>query len=285
MCMFLFISSAGIYSQSQSAEQIKKKMAEIRRTTNWDNDSEAAKANAEIKKLSKQLLVIAQKKETPQGAQTDEEIEKDAEHKQQMFDQIIKSAQAGEEADVLLADPIKEEIKEEFKEDESPKDFKEEYLKEATILVIDMSLKTIQRTISVMQNFKSIETLIITGGEKGATVNLNDLLTRAAAYPLKTLCIINFRNFVTSIPAQVNQFKNLKTLELFNNHLTKLPNISGLASKLDSLFLDINPISTVFPDINSLTSLKKLGIAKTNISKAEADKIKQKFPNCEVLVK
>ncbi|MEZ4996807.1 MAG: hypothetical protein R2758_04835 [Bacteroidales bacterium] len=39
----------------QTPDQIRQKMAEIRRTTNWDDPAAAAKANAEIKKLAGQL--------------------------------------------------------------------------------------------------------------------------------------------------------------------------------------------------------------------------------------
>lgn len=39
----------------QSTEQVRQRMAEIRRTTNWDDPAAAAKANAEIKKLAVQL--------------------------------------------------------------------------------------------------------------------------------------------------------------------------------------------------------------------------------------
>ena len=39
----------------QSTDQIRQRMAEIRRTTNWDDPAAAAKANAEIKKLAAQM--------------------------------------------------------------------------------------------------------------------------------------------------------------------------------------------------------------------------------------
>lgn len=39
----------------QTPDQIRQKMAEIRRTTNWDDPAAAARANAEIKKLAGQL--------------------------------------------------------------------------------------------------------------------------------------------------------------------------------------------------------------------------------------
>ena len=41
----------------QSTDQIRQRMAEIRRTTNWDDPAAAAKANAEIKKLAAQMAV------------------------------------------------------------------------------------------------------------------------------------------------------------------------------------------------------------------------------------
>ena len=52
----LFAVSA--YSQNMDASQIKKRMAEIRKTTNWDDPTAAKKANEEIKELSKKLIVI-----------------------------------------------------------------------------------------------------------------------------------------------------------------------------------------------------------------------------------
>ena len=39
----------------QTPDQIRQKMAEIRRTTNWHHPAAAARANAEIKKLAGQL--------------------------------------------------------------------------------------------------------------------------------------------------------------------------------------------------------------------------------------
>lgn len=58
-----------------------------------------------------------------------------------------------------------------------------------------MSLKTVQRTIDQMDKYKSIKTLIITGGQFGSAVNLDDLLNKAKNYPLEELYIINFKIF------------------------------------------------------------------------------------------
>lgn len=186
---------------------------------------------------------------------------------------------------ILIGKPIREEIIEEFKEDESPKNINPDFLKEMTLLVIDMSVPTVQRTIDIMQNYKGIETLIITAGNKSSAVNLSDILKRALHYPLKELYIINFGQFVTSIPKEINQFKNLSTLAMFNNSINQVPEMKGFASKLDSLFIDVNPVSSLFPAIGSMKNLKKLGIAKTSISEVEIKKIQELLPNCEVKIK
>ena len=55
MVLMLSVSSLMTGQTGQSPEQIRQRMAEIRRTTNWDDPAAAAKANAEIKKLAVQL--------------------------------------------------------------------------------------------------------------------------------------------------------------------------------------------------------------------------------------
>lgn len=274
-----------LFAQNQSPEQIKKQMAKLRQSTNWDDPVAAKKANDEIKKLSKQLMLSGQNSNTSNDAQTKEEQEEGAEYKMKLWNQMIESAKGGENADILLGKPIKDEIAEDYKEDQSPKNINSEFLNQMNFLVIDMSVPTIQRTIDVMQNFKGIEVLIITSGNKITTVNLSDILKRASHYPLKELYIINFGQFVTSIPKEINQFKDLSTLALFNNNIKQLPEMKSLASKLDSLFIDKNPISSVFPAISSMKNLKKLGIVKTSISDAEIKKIEKLLSDCEVIIK
>lgn len=53
--LFLFLSAMAGAQTTQSSDQIRAQMAEIRRTTNWDDPTAAEKANAEIKKLASQL--------------------------------------------------------------------------------------------------------------------------------------------------------------------------------------------------------------------------------------
>lgn len=56
LLVLMFCLSALVSAQNaQSPDQIRAQMAEIRKTTNWDDPAAAAKANAEIKKLASQL--------------------------------------------------------------------------------------------------------------------------------------------------------------------------------------------------------------------------------------
>lgn len=280
----LFAVSA--YSQNMDASQIKKRMAEIRKTTNWDDPTAAKKANEEIKELSKKLM-LSGKNQNPTNESDSLKLEQEKEnvdYKMKLWGQIQESAKLGENADILLGKPIREEIIEEFKNDESPKIKNQDYLDEMTLLVIDMSLKTVQRTIDQMDKYKSIKTLVITGGQFGSAVNLDDLLKRAKNYPLEELYIINFNIFVNSLPKQIKQFKDLKLLSVLNNNVKSLPSEVGSLASLKTLYVDINPISTLLPTIGKLKQLEKLGVGKTDISKSEIVQIKQLLPNCEVLL-
>jgi len=283
--LLCFLIAGSLSAQNLSPDQIRQKMAKIRQSTNWNDSSAANKANEEIQKLAKQLMLSGKNKFAPDKLQNKEEEEKNVDFKMGLWKQMMKAASEGESADILLGKPVREEIVEEHKEAESPKNITPEFLQEMTLLVIDMSLSTIQRTIDLMQNYQSIKTLIITGGKNGAPVNLQELLKRASKYPLENLYIINFGLFVTKIPEQINQFSNLSYLGMFNNKISQLPKNISSFTKLDSLFIDINPITTLFPAINSMKNLKTLGIAKTSISDAEIKKIQKLLPGCKVIIK
>jgi hypothetical protein len=196
----------------------------------------------------------------------------------------MKSFEQGKDADILLAEPLREEIIEEYKDDESPIIKSQDYLDEMTMLVIDMSLKTVQRTIDQMEKFKSIKTLIITGGKFGTAVDLQNLLNKAKNYPLEELYIINFKIFVNSIPKQIKQFKNLKLLSILNNNVNSLPAEVENLKSLKTLYVDINPLTTLLPTVGKLNQLENLGIGQTNIAQSEIDKIKQLLPNCKILL-
>ena len=285
--LFLMFLAALVFAQktNMNAEQIRQEIARIRHATNYNDPVKAKEANEKIRELSKQMMVLDQtpdqKSSVPEKAKSEDE----ADIRTQLLDDMTRIVAEGDHSQMDLALGLRNEIVEDYKEDESPKNIPPEFLQEMTLLVIDMSLSTIQRTIDLMQNYKSISTLVITGGKNGATVNLPDLLTRAAKFPLKNLYIINFRQFVTTIPEQVNQFKNLSTLAVFNNRINQLPNMSGFSSQLDSLFVDANPVATLFPVVSSMSKLKTLGIEKTSVSPEEISKIGALLPKCKILTK
>ncbi len=278
------IFTLSVSAQEMDAKQINSKMTEIRRNTNWDNAAEAKKANEEIQKLSKQLMLLKQKVNTKKPNEIDKIKSDNVETNMKLWKQMMNSVEQGKESDILLGKPIRDEIVEEYKDDESPVIKSQEYLDEMTLLVIDMSLKTVQRTIDQMDKFKSIKALVITGGENGAPVSLSDLLTKAKNYPLEELYIINFKNYVSSIPVQVGNFKKLTLLSLVNNKLNKLPAEVGKLDSLKALYIDINPVNTVIAIVGKLKRLENLGIGKTSIAQSEIDKIKQQLPNCKILM-
>jgi len=287
--LLLLILGSCAFSQAtqKSADELKKEMAQIRRSTDWGNAEESKKADAKIQELSKQLMMINKlQKQQASGAPADTaKIREEVEYQMKLWNQMMKSVFQGEGGDILLGTPLREDIVEAYKDDESPKIKNKEYLEEQTFLSIDMSLPTVQRTIDQMALFKSIKVLLITGGKNGAPVNLNDLLARAANYPLEKLYIINFQNFVTAVPDKLAVFNALKTLVLFNNKINELPGEIGKLTSLKELYVDINPISTLFPVINSLSKLDTLGIAKTLVPESEVLQIHTKLPNCKILTK
>lgn len=295
--IFLMLSFC-LQSISQTTDQIRAQMAKIRQTTNWNDPAEAKSANEKIRELAKKLMAansnamggVGGQNPSESGDNTSKDAQKLNELNQEMldqkmkiYDQIWKAAAGGEGADILLAEQLRDEIVQEFKDDESPSGASSEYMNEKDLLVIDMTLPTAQMLIDQMENYKSIKTLVVTGGKNGAMVNLNDILTKAADYPLKELYIINFKQFVKTIPQKIGNFSKLELLALFNNNIEKLPPGVGNLSSLRILYIDINPIQTLEPAINSLTKLDTLGVAKTQIPADELKRIAQTLSNCKIL--
>lgn len=270
---------------ARSPEQIRKEMADIRRSTDWSNEAAANKAQAKIEALSKEMLMAGQARQMQAaGIKADSaRLNEDAEYKMGLWKQMLAAADQGEGGDILLAKLLREEIVEAYKNDESPIIKNPEIFEEQAYLCIDMSLPTVQRMIDQMDKFKSIKVLLITCNKAPVPVNLDDILNRAKNYPLEQLHIINFKHFVTRVPGSVGNFKNLQTLSLFNNQIDDLPVEMAFLSSLKKLYVDINPISTLFPEINTLQMLKELGVAKTNIPEDERLKLKKILANCNIL--
>lgn len=285
--MLLFGCAAFSQAKQKSADELKKEMAEIRRNTNWSNESESNKSQAKIEELSKQLMIIRKMEQQQQaGATVDSaKLNEEAEYKMGLWKQMMAAVDQGESGDILLAKPLREKIVEAYKNDESPKVKNPLYFEEQTFLCIDMSVPTIQRIIDQMENFKSIKALMITCSKEPVSVDLEDLLARAKNYPLEQLHIINFKQYVNDIPDEIGQFNGLKVITLFNNNIEQLPASIDQLADLQKLYVDINPIPTLLPSISSLKMLDTLGVAKTQISESEIGQIKALLPNCKILDK
>lgn len=302
LVLILAFSGAAFSQNTNQARvtQIRQQMAKIRQTTNWDNAAEAKAANDQIKVLMKQLTEANAQSQGNQGsgsgqnqsgsddgnkdAQKMSELQMEmAKQKSDIYAKIWEAGSAGKSAPILIAEQVREEIIKDFKEDETPSAASPDYLNEKDLLIIDMSLPHAQLLIDQMENYKTIKTLVVTGGKNGAMVNLNDILTKAAGYPLEALYIINFKGFVKTIPQKINTFSQLRLLALFNNQIEKLPPAVGNLTSLEILFVDINPLQTLEPVVNSLTQLDTLGIAKTKISDEEIKRIGQLHAHCKIL--
>lgn len=299
LIVLTFIISALVSAQTTlSPEQIRQRMAEIRQTTNWDDPAAAKKANEEIRYLAKQLISSGSQqsgagsgsgKRSGQDTSDDGEdlakINQDmAKQKMDIFGQIWKAAAGGEGADILLAEPLREEIVEEYRQDDSKEPIPW-IAEEMEVMVIDLSVRGIQAVIDIMPLYKSVKTLVITNCQNPVPVDLTEILKNAADYPLKELYIVNLGIFVTRLPKEVAHFRSLNTLGIFNNKLTSLPaEIAGMNS-LKKLYADNNPVKTTFPVLNTLRNLEELGLLNTDVPDSEITMIRNMYPACKVFTR
>jgi len=272
-------------------------MDKIRRSTNWDDPVAAKKANEEIKKLAKQMIIAGNvqtsnvdNNQQGQNANT-EDIQKMNELNQQMIDQkmdiyeqIWKAAAGGENADILLAEPLRKEIAEEFKEDDDKTVKSQEFMDKINYLLLDMSMPGIDMVIDAMPSYKGITTLIITTRKTVLSVDLQKILENAKGYPLKELYIINLGSAVGSLPSNIGSFTRLTTLGLFKNNIKEIPVSVSKLLELRTLYVDLNPLNTIVNVVTPLNKLEKLGIGKTNIQDSEIQKLKQVLTGCKILI-
>lgn len=273
---------------AKTAAELKKEIGKIMHDTDWTNKKEADSANVKIAELSKQMMMIGARQQAPQnsgsGEQYEEKIKEDVDYKMQLWNQMWTISKKGEGAKIDLAEPLNNEIVEEYKEDENPAVKNPEWQQSMPELTINMSMPNVQVVIDQMPVFKGITRLIITCEEAGTPVNLEDILQKAKDYPLNELYILNFGTSVSNLPSRVSDFKELRILNLFNNHIDQLPtSVSGL-TELNTLYVDLNPMNEIITVVGSLHNLSKLGVAKTNISQVEIEQIHQLLPECNILV-
>lgn len=287
-----FVAMAASAAPSRTAAEIRKEMAAIRRSTDWGNPAEAQAANERIAKLAEELAASGQV--APAGAAAapgsaaatanpnDGGLD-GTEYRNMLTKQMAAAVGRGEHGDILLATSVREKIVEEYRDDVNPQIQNPDVLNEQTTLIIDLSSPAAPGVIAQMENFRSIKTLVITGGKTGAPVDLLTILRKAAGYPLQELYIVNFRHFVTALPPEVSQFRQLRLLAAFNNEIAAMPPQIADISNLETLFVDVNPIHTVLPTVRSLPKLARLGIGKTGISAAERAEIQKLHPTCSIL--
>ncbi len=293
--LFLLLLSLGTIAQNLSPEEIRQKMADIRKNTDWSDPAAAKSANEQIKNLSKQLMSAGSQSnagsensnsnggnDNQDAQKTKEMMQAMSEHKMQIFDQIWKSAAAGKGADILLAEEIRKDIVDAYKEDDDKSIKNPEFLSNMTYLYLDLSMLGIDLVIDAMSNFQNIKILVITSKELPSYTNVSKILQNASKFPLEELYIINLKNFFTNVPPETFQFQNLKILELFQNNIKTVPSDLSKLKKLETLMLDMNPLLSIDEQVNALPSLKELGIEKTQIPYSEVDAMQQNKPNLKI---
>jgi Leucine-rich repeat (LRR) protein len=292
LLLVFFLCIGILIAQNQSSSELRQQMAQIRKTTNWSDPVKAKEANEKIQALSKQLILNGNSANIQAGKSNGNEpgssanqqvIEDNVEYRMKLWKQMMKIVNAGKGAAMDLATPLREEIVQEYLDDETPKIKNPEFSQEINVLILNLSLKGIQVTIDQMPDFKSVKTLVIKCDGMGMPVNLPEILGNASAYPLEELYIINFRNFVTSVPALVGNFKDLTTLALFSNDIRDLPKSVASLSKLRTLYVDQNPISSLLPVIGACKNLQLLGVVNTHITPTECTAISKVLPQCKIL--
>lgn len=307
LVVLMFCVSALVSAQNtMSPDKIRAQMAEIRRTTNWDDPAAAKKANEQIRDLAKQLMSGTNMQGGPgapsgagagagsgtgnqPGQTTSDDAEDMAEISQNMaqqkidiFSQIWEAAAGGEGADILLAEPLREEIVEEYRRDDSKEPIPW-VAEELEVLVIDISMRGIQAIIDIMPVYKSIRTLVITNSQSPLPVDLAGILKKAADYPLDELYLVNLGIYVTRLPQEVSQFKNLETLGIFNNRLASLPEVIEKLPGLKKLYADNNPLKTTLPVLNTLMNLDELGLINTEVLQSEITLLEKMYPSCKII--
>jgi hypothetical protein len=284
--LLLLLFSLACYTTAQeNAASIKQQMSAIRKSTNWEDPIAAKKANEQIKELSKKLMMTGNPlgSQPPNLSKTEaEQAKKDAvDEQRKVWGQLMKSAEGGEAADILLAEPVREEIKEDYMDDEA-EGLNPAMLGECTTLILDFSVPFTQTLVSNMEMFTSIKNLVIIGVESIVPVDLNNILNKAKKYPLYELYIVGFEANLKKIPENIMLFPGLNILGVYGNQISVLPSNLMKMNNLKVLQLDYNPILTLGPLNELLKNLKELSIRKTKISESEVADLKKMFPNCKI---
>jgi hypothetical protein len=291
ICLFLLIwalypPAAQAVDPVADAARIRQELVGIRRNTNWDNPKEARKANERIHALMLELEQgrrwQAAAKAGASGAGADAG-DTPVVNQAMVWEKVQESAARGKQSPFVLTEALRKQIIKEYEDERDPQVKNPAFFEELSTLVIDLSTAPGKATIEQLDQFKSIKTLIITGGQHGAPIALDKALAKAAGLPLEALYIINFRHFVQSVPDAVARLTSLKKLSLVNNQIRQLPQSMAGLYLLSSLYLDMNPLATVPPVVERMPWLQQLGVGATPLSNAEITRVRKSIPNCKVL--
>jgi len=89
-------------------------------------------------------------------------------------------------------------------------------------------------------------------------------------------------NQLQSLPDEIGQCQNLRSLILSENHLTQLPDGIVNLKNLELLLLTGNELTELPADIAKLSQLKTLVAKENHFSESEKERIRAALPNCKV---
>lgn len=286
LMLLLVAAPGGAAEPPADPAAIRAEMMKIRRATNWNDPKAVKEANERVRQLTAQLETLRLEKEGIKAGATATEAAEAARtstiNRATVMEKVERSVLENQGAVLELNTELRRRIVGEYEEERDAKITGQPFLEELTTLVVNIETREGQAALKQLDQFVSVRRLIITGGKAGAPINLDEVLTKAGHLPLQELQIINFRTFVTSIPASIGRFKALTTLVLVNNALSNLPAAVGSLPALTTLLVDVNPIDSILPWVERLAGLRQLGIAKTRVGAEEVARIRTILPACEV---
>lgn len=97
---------------------------------------------------------------------------------------------------------------------------------------------------------------------------------------LSMVSIVNVE--LTYISENIKNWKEVTNMDLSNNKITEVPEEIGLMTSLKKLDLSGNPITSIPESIANCTNLKKVKLKKTNLSKAEKNKLENLLPDVKI---
>jgi hypothetical protein len=269
---------------------IRAEMAKLRRATDWANPDAVKAANARMQQLNRQLEQGRLQREAAAGAARGETAPTTATgaalplvNQATVMEQVQAGAQATGGPQLLLTEALRQRIAKDHEEERNTTPNNPRYLAEMPLVVIDFSQPAAPLQVQQLALYKAVSTLVLTGGARGAPIDLAAVLAQAQHLPLHTLLIINFRQHLADLPDTLAGFKGLRRVSLINNALTRLPpSLAGLP-QLSELHLDLNPLTTVWPTLAPARGLRALGLSQTRVSAAERAHIAAALPACKVL--